>query len=132
MSYIYIASPYSHEDPTVKQARYEVALAWTTHMFSIRKFVYSPIVHCHNVALLGDLPGDFEYWNDYDTIMVGHAKKVQVLCIPGWTTSKGVTLEIGLAHKLGIPVEHIGQPLLYQHIKRYKGVTELYGTLQEF
>jgi hypothetical protein len=70
VSYLYLASPYSHVDPARRHGRYRAACAATCWLLNIRCWVYSPIVHCHELARLHDLPGDFEFWRMTDSIGV--------------------------------------------------------------
>lgn len=99
----YLASPYSHPDPAVRQARYEQArdaLAW---LLKQRIWTYSPIVHCHELALVHDLPKDHLYWWAYDAEFLRHCDELIVLHVDGWKESKGVAEELQLAILLNIP-----------------------------
>jgi hypothetical protein len=91
---IYLASPYSDEDPKVQQRRYEAVRKMTAGFLERRFFIYSPIVHCHDLAAHHDLPKDFEFWRDYDFHMLDLAEQLWVLMLDGWNTSKGVTAEV--------------------------------------
>ena len=102
---IYLASPYSHDDPEVRYARYDAACAATARMMQGGMIVYSPIVHCHILALKYDLPGDWEFWKRIDERMLAACDMVMVLCLDGWKDSVGVTAEIGMARDRGMQVE---------------------------
>jgi Domain of unknown function (DUF1937) len=99
--YIYLASPYSHESSDVMDRRYDEALQATAWLMNKGVFVYSPIVHCHELAKRYQLPRDFEYWRDYNFSMLAHAGHVNVLSILGLKTSKGVAGEYYRAKRLG-------------------------------
>ena len=62
--------------------------------------VYSPIVHCHPVALLEDLPGEVEYWWVYNQRMIRVCDLFVVLNIEGALKSKGVRMEQSYAGAL--------------------------------
>ncbi len=94
MSYTYLASPYSHPDAAVREARYDAALACLAHMLKIRVWTYSPIVHCHRLSIEVGLPGDHEFWRDYDRAMIQSAQNFAVLAVDGWRESRGVTEEL--------------------------------------
>ena len=111
MGYIYLASPYSHPDPEVREARYIAVRDATTWHLQRRLWVYSPIVHCHDLAKAGGLPTDFDFWQDYNRTMIFHADSLYVLVIAGWQQSKGVTKEILYAKELKLPIIHITLPL---------------------
>ncbi len=102
----YIASPYSHPDPKVREERYQSVLDFVAHiaMRPTMDTPYSPIVHWHHVALGHNLPGDFEFWKRIDHDMIARANSVIVYMIDGWQESKGVKAEIEYAHRRGIRV----------------------------
>ena len=102
---IYLASPYSHDDPRVRDARYEAACEHVVLMLREGRLVYSPIVHSHALARRG-LPGDWPFWEAHDRVMLGWSGAVEVLQLPGWETSEGVLAEIAIAARLGLPVAY--------------------------
>jgi hypothetical protein len=105
VKYIYLASPYSHEDAYVMEERFRAVCEAAAAMMRRGEFVYSPIAHSHPIAKVGGLPKGWEYWQEFDEIMIRNAGKLVVLMLDGWMESEGVAAEIQLAEKLGIPVE---------------------------
>lgn len=103
---IYIASPYSHPDPAVRQRRYEDVCAHVAMRMKAGAVVYSPIAHCHPIAERFGLPGHWEFWERFDRAMIERADGVEVLMLEGWQASAGVTAECLIAGELGIPVTH--------------------------
>lgn len=103
---IYLASPYSHPDPTVREKRYHDACKAVVRLIQNGGLVYSPIVHSHPLALQG-LPTDWEYWREFDMAMLSRAEELVVLVIDGWWESEGVQAEIRAAEEMGIPVRYI-------------------------
>lgn len=100
--FYYLASPYSHPDKSVMEARFHEtkrALAW---LLSKRHWVYSPIVHAHQMAQDHQMPTDAKFWEDYNHAMIRSSCGVWVLCIDGFEDSKGVTEELAYAHGLGV------------------------------
>jgi hypothetical protein len=69
--------------------------------------VFSPIVHCHEVAAKFNMPTNFDFWQRYCLNMLEQADVLDVLMIPGWEISKGVTAEIEYAMNIGIDVRYI-------------------------
>ena len=100
---IYLASPYSHENPAVREYRYQATLAHCAMMIRQGQIVYSPIVHHHPIAKAYDLPGDFSFWQRICLAMLERADELHVLCLDGWRQSRGVTAELAFALKYSIP-----------------------------
>lgn len=98
---IYLASPYSHPDPRIMHARYLAAEAACVDLLRRREWVYSPIVHCHQMALNHELPTDAGYWRDYNQAMLDKSDQLVVLCLDGWRASVGVIGEMQMWRELG-------------------------------
>lgn len=103
---IYLASPYSHPDPAVRQERYEQTMAAQAFLLREGRYVYSPIVASHPMALAHDLPTDAGWWKKYNHGMMNVCSEVFVLRLDGWDTSVGVLDEIAFALHYGIPITH--------------------------
>ena len=105
MKKVYLATPYSDDDPAVREARF-LAVNKVAGILMRKGFlVFSPISHTHPIALAGDLPKGWEFWSKYDfTFINDWADYVFVLQLDGWEESVGVTAEIKLAEELGKPV----------------------------
>ena len=104
----YLACPYSHSSLRVRKKRFETVTMIAADMMKSGKFVYSPITHSHPMAVVGGLPGNWEFWKDYDEAFMACCGKMVVLMLDGWEESHGVRSEIELAeNKYQIPVEYI-------------------------
>ena len=103
---VYLASPYSHSNPEVQEERFQAVCAQAAEMMRNGIFVFSPVSHSHPIAAYG-LPGDWAYWQTYDSLMLSRCDKLVVLCLPGWKESVGVQAEIRIAQELGLPVSYI-------------------------
>lgn len=104
MSYVYVASPYSHSDKDIMTARYklnEFASAYWTWQGCC---VYSPLIHFHKMAKHYKMPTSFDFWNKNNYSMLRHAEKVFVLELPGWTRSIGLNAECDIANMLHIDI----------------------------
>jgi len=104
---IYLASPYSHPDPAVRELRYEIAGEVATRLLHSGHLVYSPIVHSHPLVLHG-LSTGWEYWRDLDMAMLSRCQELLVLTISGWAESEGVQAEILAAKEMGMPIRYTG------------------------
>lgn len=100
---VYLASPYSHPSPEVRQARYEAACRATATLMRWGFHVFSPIAHSHGPALYG-LPGDWEYWQAFDLAMLEKCDRFAVLRLDGWQESRGVEAELKRARELEMPM----------------------------
>lgn len=114
--YIYLASPYSHPDPFVRELRYLEVLRETAQMLKHGLHVYSPIVHCHELAKVENMPKDAEFWKKYNFVMLAGAEVVYVLTLDGWDKSVGVAGEIEEAHRIHIGVVYLSIRSNYEEI----------------
>lgn len=97
---IYLASPYSHKSADVMYNRYLTALRVTATLMRGGQHIFSPIVHCHHMAVQHAMPRDFEFWMKYDKHMIDISSGIIVLAIPGWQQSRGVTAELAYADEI--------------------------------
>ena len=111
-SIVYLATPYSHPDPAIREQRYHAVNRAAATLMAQGEHIYSPITHCHPLAVAHDMPTNWEFWAEYDGAFLRAAKKMLVLCLPGWRDSVGVTAEIQIAREMGIPVEYMDPHLL--------------------
>lgn len=94
----YLASPYSHEDPFMREWRYHLAKKAIVFLLSDNLFTISPIVHSHHLG--SDLPMDHLFWANYNRALLERCDGLIVLGMDGWAQSKGVRLELALARRL--------------------------------
>lgn len=104
---IYLASPYSDPDPAVVLFRYLETRRYTAKRIVEGVPLFSPIVHCHELAVNHDLPKDFAFWQTYNEAILRRALALAVLQLDGWENSKGVRGEIEFAQKYNIPVSYV-------------------------
>jgi len=107
MSFLYLASPYSHNDPEVRQIRFHAACRKAAQLMRDGHCVFSPIAHSHPIDLHFGAPESGDFWKRQDIPVLRHAAKLVVLTLEGWQQSKGVAWEIALANELQIPVEFV-------------------------
>ena len=110
MQYWYLATPYSSKLKGEKAKkheelkRYEQAVQIVHDLSVLRMAVFSPIVHYHPVALLGNLPGDNEYWKGINENYIRNSQGIIVAQMKGWEESSGIKFEIQLAKSLKLPI----------------------------
>jgi len=107
MSYIYIGSPYTHKSKLIQHERYLEVSRVVAGMLCHGVHVYSPIVHCHELAKRFRLPGDFDFWNSYNFAMLETASAFHILELDGWNESAGLKEEIKFAVSKAIPITRI-------------------------
>src|SRR5688572_28841245 len=100
---IYLASPYSHPNPLVREARFEAACRTTAELVRAGHVVFSPIVHGHPLVRFGT-PTDWAFWERHDRAYLSRCQLLLILTLEGWEQSIGVQAEIGIARTLGLPV----------------------------
>ena len=105
MGFKYLASPYSHPNPAIRHNRWRYALHATAKLIVNGEFIYSPIVHCHEMAMAHSMPKNFEFWKAYNFAMLEKADRLIILRIDGWEASKGIAAERAFAEENGIPWE---------------------------
>lgn len=106
---IYLAVPYSHPDPAVRQERFEKVNSMAARLMQAGYLIFSPISHTHPIALAGGLPTGWEYWQAYDRAVLKSCSAMLVYALHGWRESKGVAGEIAIAQELGIPVRYVDE-----------------------
>ena len=99
----YLASPYSHPDPAVREVRFQAVCRAAAVLMGAGLHVFSPIAHTHPIALVGELPGDWEYWAKYDEAVLQTCRSIVVLQLDGWNASRGVQGERDIATLLHLP-----------------------------
>ena len=105
--FTYLAVPYSHEDPEVREERFRRVNEAAAYLFRQGHVVYSPISHCHPIAMAGELPKGWAFWRNIDRVYLRHCRRVVVLTLKGWTDSTGVQDEIAMAQEMDIPEDDV-------------------------
>lgn len=104
---MYLASPYSHHDAVVREARFQSACMAAGRLIKAGVCVYSPIVHCHPIAVKEGLPEGWLFWSDFARTMLEAATELCVLTLDGWDRSLGVGDEIAIARELLLPISYM-------------------------
>lgn len=120
MSYVYLASPYSHPDVKIRHVRLLSAMEATAWLLKQGTWVYSPIVHCHDLALRHDLPKEFDFWQHYNRAMLTPATALYLLNTSGLAESKGVKAELEYAIRDGKLIHVLTPELGGYKVSRYE------------
>lgn len=103
---IYLASPYSHPDPAVREQRFRAACRATVALLCAGEHVFSPIVHSHPLVAFA-MPTAWAFWERIDRAHLERCDEVMVLMLDGWAHSVGVREELRIARELGRPVRFL-------------------------
>lgn len=106
--YYYLASPYTHPDPRIREWRAHQAMAAAAKLAADRIWVYSPIAHNHEMCIRHELPFTFEWWDVWNKVMIRASAGIIVLTLPGWDRSVGVEAELRFALELKLPIQYYG------------------------
>jgi hypothetical protein len=94
---VYLAGPYTHPDPDIREARYQVATIAAAYLISKGRIVYSPLTMTHPIDRLlaahNDTLGS-DYWVRFDESFMEFCSDLIVLAIDGWKTSSGIRREV--------------------------------------
>jgi hypothetical protein len=100
---IYLASPYSHPDPAVREHRFQHACRAAAALLRAGIPTFAPIAHSVPIAEHG-LPTSWEFWRAVDLEHLRLCEAIVVLRLAGWERSVGVRAEVTLARQWGMPV----------------------------
>lgn len=104
---IYLALPYTHPDPKVRESRFNIANGVAGRIMKQGYLVFSPISHTHPIAEKVRLPKEWDFWKRQDETFLHWCDEFWVLMMSGWKESKGVQAEIEIAKELGKPIKYI-------------------------
>lgn len=103
---IYLASPYSHSDPAIREMRYRQAEEAMVQMLRSGEAVYSPIAMTHAAVARYNLSLESGYWRPHNYAILARCDELRVLKIPGWDSSIGVGEEIEYAIDSGKAISY--------------------------
>jgi hypothetical protein len=103
---IYVASPYSHSDHSIRFQRYLQVREFVWLRMQMGETVISPIVYGHQFARDFSAPIDAHYWESFNLSLFLACNKVYVLKLAGWEKSYGIAMEIAWAESANLPIEY--------------------------
>jgi len=104
---VYLATPYSKYPKGLEHAARDAA--WLAARLTERGLgVYSPIVHCHYMAVHGKLAFlDHDFWLRVDVPLMDKADALIVTHMEGWEDSYGIIQEIKHFSGQDKPIFHL-------------------------
>lgn len=108
MPFIYLATPYTHQQQKVMQRRYELAKSVVETLTDRGEVVYSPVVYCHPLVAGRDKQAkrrDFNIWRHHNMAFLRVCWELWVVQFAGFSESQGMAAEIELAKQLHLPIQ---------------------------
>lgn len=103
---IYIASPYSHPDPAIREGRAEQATIYAARLAKQGKFFFAPITTSHPLTKYG-APETWDFWQRFDRVFMERCDILHVLMLDGWRESVGVQAEIKYFQDHDKPIRYV-------------------------
>lgn len=105
---VYLAAPFWHDDPEIRQARVECVTMLAGRLSRMGLFVYSPLTYGYACELAAGFWKIGEpYWHEHSAAMLRFASVLGVLRLPGWADSKGVARECVDARNMSMSIVEI-------------------------
>ncbi len=108
---IYLASPYSHPEDSVRHENYLIVTKIAADLVSRGHVAISPITYGHMLLEHAKMPTDWEFWENFCITLLEKCEKI-IVCnnMVGWDKSRGVAAEIEFAKNNGIEIEYLIKP----------------------
>lgn len=105
MKKIYLACPYSHSSKAVRMQRVIAVDEKAAELMEQGNLVFSPLSHSHPISMHTDIePCDHDFWLRQDLWILKVCDELHILCLEGWSESRGVGVETEEALKLELPI----------------------------
>jgi hypothetical protein len=105
---VYLASPLSHPDPAVLEARFRAVCHAASRLMQEGNIIFAPIVH--SFPIVTNVPGTpwtYEFWLKQDFALLDVCAELWVLRLPGWVYSHGIAAEIKHAEAHRKPIRFV-------------------------
>ena len=131
---LYLACPYTHDDPAVREYRFRMATLKAAELISEGNIVFSPLTMTVPMEKMAGLPQTFSYWKRLNFAFIDWCEEMRILNIEGVENSEGVQGEIQYAESIGRP--HCMTPppiegINADHIGILTEKAEIYGEPEE-
>jgi hypothetical protein len=102
----YLAQPYWHSNPLVRQQRVEIGAAAAAFLMQGGWRVFAPVQQGDTVRhyLPSVFVHDHRFWMEQDLPMLEALGHLHLLPLPGWRESRGLAEELKLCRDSNIPV----------------------------
>ena len=107
---VYLAAPLGHQDPSVREDRFESVNRYCGYLIRHRTLVFSPL---SLGASLDDDSISNSAWYALGLQFLARSDEMRILALDGWENSVGVALETRYAKQLRIPISVVN-PSTYE------------------
>lgn len=130
---LYLSSPYSSSDPSVRAKRAAVAREAMAKLITTGHVVLCPVAMNHEAMELLQAAGlpSGAYWRELENRLAFICDEIVVLRTSGWRESRGVAREIALFEGLGKPVRFLDERGVMHDDADFMTSTPVTGTNQE-
>ena len=113
---VYLAIPYSSDDPKEIEYRVEMLCKIDSLLMKQGVFTVSPVFK-HFTLKYRNLPGNWTYWEKYSKNLMSKCDALYIIKLNGWKNSEGIREEIAEAKRLCIPIVYLDPDLFIIEIE---------------
>ena len=103
----YLATPYSHEQESVKRLRGIIAEMLGAKLVHLGYHIFGPIAESSQYTKYYSIEGGWEFWKQHDEMMISKCDGLIVIRMKGMEQSTGVKAEIKHAQKLNLAIHYV-------------------------
>ena len=107
---VYLAAPLGHQDPSVREDRFESVNGYCAYLIRHRTLAFSPL--SLGASLDNDSISNIA-WYALGLQFLARCDEMRILALDGWGNSVGVALETRYARQLRIPISVVN-PSTYE------------------
>ena len=98
---IYLASPYTHGDPWIEEARVTATAVIASHFIEQGFPIFAPTLHGHFIEQESMTELKYSKWLEHGAQFLRIATELWVMDLPGWNKSSGIDFELHQWRVLG-------------------------------
>jgi hypothetical protein len=107
---LYVASPYSHVNPAIREHRYRTACRASALLMKSNIVVFSPLSHSVSIAKIGDICDmEHAFWMSMDLPVLRRCDELLILGLEDWERSLGIQYEMFEALSRKMPITLIDE-----------------------
>jgi uncharacterized Zn finger protein len=91
----------------MKWNRFEAVQEKAAELMMDGHIVFSPIAYSHQFHVDHKMPGDWQFWQRYDSAFLEWCDEMWILMLPGWQESRGIQAEISIAASMGKSIRYL-------------------------
>jgi len=99
MHRIYLACPYSHPDPEIRESRVHYVSKVAAQLMQENNVVFSPLSHSYPIADHIGNHLEHDFWLKQCLSFIPWCDELRVLQLDGWDKSHGIKMEVDAAKK---------------------------------